>query len=129
MRRPNAGRTDQPGALLFRAGRSRRLLDFGKRRPPLPTRSSGLIERHETAAMPLKEMSPRRLLNARDARASKRRTVSLDIETDCDVRHQWGSSRTVPWWLRASPTVVGRTSAQCARSDEVGSGLKVVASG
>ncbi len=29
------------------------MLDFSKRRPPLPARSSGLIERRETAAMPL----------------------------------------------------------------------------
>jgi hypothetical protein len=32
------------------------LLDFSKRRPPFPARSSGLTQRHETAAMPLKRL-------------------------------------------------------------------------
>jgi hypothetical protein len=54
VRRLSDGLIDQPGALVFRGRRSRRLLDSSKRRPPLGTKSSGLIHRHETTAMPLK---------------------------------------------------------------------------
>ncbi len=47
------------------------MLDFSKRRRPLPTKSSCLTERQGTTAMPLMESSPKCLLIDRDAQPSK----------------------------------------------------------
>ncbi|MGO9788762.1 MAG: hypothetical protein ACLP8S_04290 [Solirubrobacteraceae bacterium] len=77
-------------ALIPRAKRSQRLRESTKCRPPLPARSSGVTERHETTAMPLKQRSPRRLLIAQDERPSKRTKVSLVAEREADPRHPLG---------------------------------------
>jgi hypothetical protein len=71
VRGPIGGFIDQPGAPVLGGRESRRLLDSSKRRPPLATKGSGLIEGRETASMPLKQPSPRCLLIARDAQSSK----------------------------------------------------------